>query len=262
MHKKLQCRVQLPIEIPYDFIIGGACRDRIGGISFEHTKDFDLVYVGKHNYIKVLTTLMNKGFVNQKSLAYNDYGIDVIFSRWKKKRMKQYFDLFFLDCDKKGAMKFINSFPLTCSTCYQKEGGFIMATDKALKDIREQKIEVNNKSVPLSILFERVNKLSKNGWTVGSTVVDVFLKKMELIMKNAEKFRNEEYRYIKVRSSAYFTAYKVRSKLIKDFISLLNEDNRVLAFLARNNKILKAVQKQYNRDMWWKKMLNKIKKGD
>ena len=205
---------------------------------------------------------MGLGFVIHENLAYNDYGVDVVFSRWKKRGMKQYFDLFFLDCDESGAIKFINSFPLTCSTCYQKRGESITATEKALKHIHDMRIEVNNKSVPLSILFQRVRSLSKKGWVVGHSVIGVFMEKMEFIMENPEKFSQKEYRYVKTRSCGYFTAYTTRVKLIKDFLTLLNNDNMVLAFMSRNNKVLKAVKQKYNKRLCWKKMLKKFKRGE
>ena len=42
MRKKLNHVIQLPIDISYDFIIGGFCRDSISGMRSHPIKGFDI----------------------------------------------------------------------------------------------------------------------------------------------------------------------------------------------------------------------------
>ncbi len=251
---KTNYKVDVPLNIPYDLITGGACRDVIVG---DKVEDYDLFFVNKEKYTEALNILTSNKF-NCEKVWTNFFEFSCTCTTWKLKNIK--FDVFLHNGHIKDIIDFVmNSFDFSVNCCYQLYGESVIIRKDADACFKTKTLEVV-KPKGLYSIIQRVSRFKNKGWKVGGSVAQYGFLRINQMFKEPEKFKDEEKRYVGTGNDYEYT---IRTNdLWPSFFQILEDDYLILGFLSDNDDVLKATKKEYdirNEKKTLKGKLRKIK---
>lgn len=261
----IKIRVNVPLLISYDLLVGGACRDRLlGEFSGKDVipNDYDLFYCTIDKYSVMASQLTKSRFKITKTWSKEHLGSFCVFQRWKGKYKgrKLQFDVFYFKDDSLASLKEkMKGFVFTCNCCFQTDDclTFMEMTDDCRESILQKTLDMNCREISLGSLRGRLLRFVKHGWNIDPSVVSFFVHRAEALLDNYERFEKTEKVYIRRISDGYGGHLTLDSKKIfRDLTRLLDCENKIVALLSRNDRILNTAKKHHNTQVsLWSKFL-------
>lgn len=241
-------QVYLPVEIPYDIIAGGACRDCLCG---DEPSDYDIFFSDKSKYIealKVITERPDMKCVTTRAGAW--LGIKNSLLRWEEKTDNSVikYDLILCDADLDKVIEhIINGFDFTVNCCFQKQGGLVNSHKDALPLYKEKNLELNCERISLVRLLNRIKHLNKKGWIAGSSTIQFCFDRITKMIKEPDSFIEEEKDFIENTGGYSRENYVNQYKLWDEFFPVVEDEHLILGFLSDSDIVLEATRKQYEK---------------
>lgn len=251
--------VHLPIEIPYDVIAGGACRDCICGTE---PSDYDIFFSDKSKYIEALRIITERPkmkCVKTRVGVWFDIKNSLLRCEEKINNKTIKYDLILCDTDLDGIIEhIISSFDFTVNCCFQEEGSMINCLKSSLSLYKSKTLEININEISLKRLLKRIKKFQKRGWVAGSSTVKFCFDRIAKMIESPNDFAEQEKGFIE-KSGGYEPIHYIHEYSVwKNFFPVVPDEHLILGFLSDCDVILEATRCEYEKR---KKKAEKTAKG-
>lgn len=245
-------RVDVPFDVPYDLVVGGACRDALAGEK-KAPRDYDLWYTNEISYLAALILLLVKGAVEMEEERRESaffFGKHYSRSVWELNGVV--FDLrrFFV----KGGLGELEAlvrdrFDFRVNACYQRFGGVVESVageDEYAARVLEQN---DVRKMTLGRILDRCRHLSKRGWVVGGTVASSAFGQISDMFEDPEGgFIDDASRFVRDEGSGYSVRKVVCSKSVfGELFPLIPTEHLIFGFLSSSDDVVRATMHEYNR---------------
>ena len=269
-------KVELPVPIDYQFLVGGACRDTLLG---RLPNDYDFYFASEDIFKETIEELRALGFKCSESEVVGKKNFAKNWLRfWRKCRSRKIiYDLFlFHKLDDIESM--LSGMDFTINVCYQRPHENINMLDVGFEDLKNKILEMNVSESPFGELLSRSIKFKrelefKPGTKLITKLIEGFEKSFcnEGILNNPDKsIVSLSKNYVRVSHGEYGDSYIVkRRKLFNDLFDVIGKEYLPIAFLSSHNYLLTLAKRKYNqlqkqeRGSWFKRLFRfLLKKGD